>query len=62
LGNLPINGVCYIFVTDSGIIQGKEITYNEALQLLHVPDEEVLEVMNAAYLIRHHHYGKKSKA
>lgn len=43
------------------IIKGKEITYNEALQLLHVPDEEVLEVMNAAYLIRHHHYGKKVK-
>lgn len=41
------------------IIKGREITYNEALQLLYVPDEEVLEVMNAAYLIRHHHYGKK---
>ena len=43
------------------IIKGKEITYKEALQLLYVPDEEVLEVMNAAYLIRHHHYGKKVK-
>lgn len=43
------------------VVNGKEITKEEALAILQIPDEEVLEIMNAAYIIRHHHYGKKVK-
>ncbi|TYR79062.1 biotin synthase BioB [Priestia megaterium] len=43
------------------VISGKGITAKEALMILQLPDERVLDVMNAAYKIRHHYYGKKVK-
>ncbi|MFX3623903.1 MAG: biotin synthase BioB [Ectobacillus sp.] len=43
------------------VIEGKSITKDQALAILRTPDEDVLEIMNAAYMIRHHYYGKKVK-
>jgi biotin synthase len=43
------------------VINGTDVTKEQALAILQSPDEEVLEVMNAAYMIRHHYYGKKVK-
>ncbi|MBM7702769.1 biotin synthase BioB [Metabacillus iocasae] len=44
-----------------GVINGHVTTSEEALSIIQASDKEVLEIMNAAYLIRHHHYGKKVK-
>jgi biotin synthase len=43
------------------VVNGKEITREQALSILQTPNENILEVMNAAYIIRHHYYGKKVK-
>ncbi|AGK53781.1 biotin synthase BioB [Bacillus sp. 1NLA3E] len=43
------------------ILGGYQITKEEALAIVQAPDEEVLEIINAAFLIRHHYYGKKVK-
>ena len=43
------------------VLDGREITNEEALQILHCPDEELLELLQGAYLIRHHYYGNKVK-
>lgn len=43
------------------VLEGKELSNKEALEILHTPDEELLELLNGAYLIRHHYYGNKVK-
>lgn len=42
------------------VIKGYKVTAEEALAIVQAPDGEVLEILNAAYLIRKHHYGKRS--
>jgi biotin synthase len=43
------------------VIAGYEVTEEEALAIVQAKDEEILEILNAAYLIRHHYYGNKVK-
>lgn len=43
------------------VIGGYEINEQEALALVQAPDEDVLEILNAAFLIRKYHFGKKVK-
>ncbi|WP_163070897.1 biotin synthase BioB [Priestia flexa] len=43
------------------IEEGYALTKEEAHQILTVPDEQILNIMNAAYQIRHHYYGRKVK-
>lgn len=43
------------------VIQGYEVTSEEALAIVQAPDEELLGILNAAFLIRQHYYGKKVK-
>lgn len=43
------------------VIQGYEVTREEAVALVQAPDEELLEIMHAAYRIRHRYYGNKVK-
>jgi len=39
------------------VLREEEVTREEALSLLHVPDEELLGLINAAYQIRRKHFG-----
>src|SRR5699024_11157581 len=41
------------------VIDGYEINKEEALSILQAPDDEILNLMDAAFQIRKHHYGKK---
>lgn len=43
------------------VLEGYELTDAEALNILQCPDEELLELLNGAYKIRHHYYGNKVK-
>lgn len=43
------------------VIEGKVLTNQEAMEILHTPDEEILELLHSAYMIRHHYYGNKVK-
>ncbi|MFE8703111.1 biotin synthase BioB [Cytobacillus sp. FJAT-54145] len=43
------------------VLNGKTLSNEEALSILHSTDEELLELLNGAYTIRHHHYGNKVK-
>lgn len=43
------------------VLDGKVITRDEALSILNAPDEEILEILNSAYLIRRHYFGNKVK-
>jgi len=43
------------------VIGGYQVTEEEALAIVQANDEEVLEILNAAYLIRHHYFGNKVK-
>jgi biotin synthase len=43
------------------VLNGHEITKEEALSILNSSDMELLEVLQGAYLIRHHYYGNKVK-
>ena len=43
------------------VIQGHAVTAAEALAILQSPDEELLMLMQAAFLIRQRHFGKKVK-
>ncbi|MDZ5471595.1 biotin synthase BioB [Bacillus sp. 31A1R] len=43
------------------VINGKELSNEEALSILNSKDEEILELLNGAYTIRHHYYGNKVK-
>ncbi|MCZ6752444.1 MAG: biotin synthase BioB, partial [Acidobacteria bacterium] len=42
-------------------LQGKQITRDEALQVLSVPAEELLELVSACYRVRRHYHGQKVK-
>ena len=44
-----------------GVIDGNELSDAEALSILDCPDQELLELLQGAYTIRHHHYGNKVK-
>lgn len=41
------------------ILQGYEITKEEALQILQSPDEDLLEILHASYQIRRRYFGNK---
>src|SRR5690606_16901175 len=43
------------------VIDGYELTNDEALDILNSPDGELLELLRGAYVIRHHYYGNKVK-
>ena len=43
------------------IVGGYQITEEEALEIVQSPDEELLDIMNASFLIRQHYFGKKVK-
>ena len=43
------------------VLQGKQITRDEALQVLSVPEEELLEMISACYRVRRHYHGQKVK-
>ena len=43
------------------VLEGKELSNEEALSILNSPDEELLELLHASYIIRHHYYGNKVK-
>src|SRR5699024_3991226 len=43
------------------VIKGYEIANEEAMEILECPDEEILELLNSAYIIRKHYYGNKVK-
>lgn len=44
-----------------GVLDGNELTDAEALSILDCPDQELLELLQAAYMIRHHYYGNRVK-
>jgi len=44
-----------------GVIAGKMISNDEALAILNSDDDELLKVMDGAFTIRKHYYGKKVK-
>ncbi|MDT7043485.1 biotin synthase BioB [Candidatus Nitronereus thalassa] len=46
----------YMLLADK-VLHDEEITREEGLALLHTPDEELLGLINAAYRIRHRHFG-----
>lgn len=41
------------------VLDGAEVTNEEALSILECPDEEILLLMHAAFQIRKRFYGKK---
>ncbi|MGG0643843.1 biotin synthase BioB [Sporosarcina gallistercoris] len=43
------------------VIDGKELSNEEALSILNTSDEEVLSLLDGAYRIRRHYFGKKVK-
>ncbi|MBX5436289.1 MAG: biotin synthase BioB [Alicyclobacillaceae bacterium] len=43
------------------VLAGREVTREEALAMLRVPDDEVLALLYAAFRIRRHYYGRKVK-
>lgn len=43
------------------VLNGHEISKEEALEILNSSDMELLEVLDGAYVIRHHFYGNKVK-
>src|SRR4026207_841312 len=43
------------------VLAGQEIPMAEALSVLRAPDVERLDVLNAAYRVRHHFHGNKVK-
>ncbi|MCU9594757.1 biotin synthase BioB [Caldibacillus thermolactis] len=43
------------------VLSGKQLSKEEAFRILKSPDEELLELLHAAYIIRHHYYGNKVK-
>ena len=44
-----------------GVVEGNPISRENALAILQAKEEDILELMNAAFIIRHHYYGKKVK-
>lgn len=44
-----------------GVLNGNELSDAEALSILDCPNQELLELLQAAYIIRHHYYGNKVK-
>lgn len=43
------------------VIQGYEISKAEALEILMIPDDQLLEILDAVYEIRRHYFGRKVK-
>ncbi|RSD24858.1 biotin synthase BioB [Mesobacillus subterraneus] len=43
------------------VLNGNELSDAEALRILDCPDQELLELLQGAYIIRHHYYGNKVK-
>lgn len=43
------------------VLEGYEINKEEALSILQAEDDEILRLMDAAFIIRKHYYGKKVK-
>ncbi|MFT9597892.1 biotin synthase BioB [Mesobacillus sp.] len=44
-----------------GVLDGNELSDAEALSILECPDNELLELLQATYTIRHHYYGNRVK-
>lgn len=39
------------------VLEGRELTADEGLALLHTPDEDLLALLDAAFLVRREHFG-----
>ncbi|WP_079508973.1 biotin synthase BioB [Mesobacillus jeotgali] len=44
-----------------GVLEGRELSDEEAISILDCADQELLELLQAAYTIRYHHFGNKVK-
>ena len=44
------------------VLEGHQLTDDEALSILDSPDEDLLPLLHAAYTVRRHYYGNKVKA
>ena len=42
----------------SRVLEGEELSSHEALQILAAPDIEVLNLLQAAFRVRHHYFGR----
>jgi biotin synthase len=40
-----------------GVLRGRPIEFDEALDVLRAPDEQILDLLAAAYRLRHHYFG-----
>ena len=43
------------------VLDGQPLTRDEALALLQTPDDDILSLLDAAFVLRRHYYGKKVK-
>ncbi|RXT04888.1 biotin synthase BioB [Ammoniphilus sp. CFH 90114] len=43
------------------VLEGRELTREEALSIIQAPDEELLQILQGAFVIRQKYYGKKVK-
>ncbi|BCJ86991.1 biotin synthase BioB [Effusibacillus dendaii] len=43
------------------VLDGEPVTKEEALAIVQADDQEILEILQGAYVLRHHYYGKKVK-
>ncbi|WP_026584917.1 biotin synthase BioB [Bacillus sp. J33] len=43
------------------VLEGYELTDSEAMGILNCPDDELLDLLQSAYKIRHYHYGNQVK-
>ncbi|MCA9232539.1 MAG: biotin synthase BioB [Planctomycetales bacterium] len=42
----------------SRVLQGEQLSADDALKMLNAPDVEVLDLLHAAYRVRHHYFGR----
>lgn len=52
------NGASRWQILATRVLNGHQLTADEAKEVLACPDEEILDLLHAAYRIRHHYFGK----
>src|SRR5262245_7112713 len=55
---LKSNGVSRWQALATQVLEGYQLTADEAKEVLACPDEELLDLMHAAYRVRRQHFGK----
>ncbi|MCL6444473.1 MAG: biotin synthase BioB, partial [Alicyclobacillus sp.] len=43
------------------VLAGRDVARDEALAMLRAPDDDVLDLLHAAFVIRRHYFGRKVK-